>query len=607
MPEILLALALAAQALDAATSSLAPDPERSAPETRKFEYSPYEQATIDGALAALGLERDDHPEGKSVESIQSVRLEVIEQRDPAPRFLNVFHVVTRSEVVGREVLLRPGEAYRQTLADETQRNLAALPPLSLVLVVAARGTTPERVRIVIITKDVWSLRLNWNVALGSSGLEGLTMNPAETNALGSHQRVGLLFGWLPRSYSIGPQYAIPRVLGSHVSGAADAGLIFNSTTGGREGSFGDLAVSQPLWSSRTEWAWTSGVSWLDEVTRRYSDGRVATFALDPRTDCAQAVSLCVPDAYRTAVAVAFASVTRSFGWAEKLDVTVGFEARRSRFTLPDESAFDPTTVRAYEQGRLPVSDDRVGPYVQVHTYRSDFVRVLDLETLALQEDHRLGADAYLRLYPVLRALGSSRDFIGASGGVSYTAALGDGLARAGLESITEVRTDGGGVADGSLQATVRIASPRFWAGRLVLDAVLLDRYANDLNRQVSLGGDSRLRGYPSQYLVGAQELSANAEYRSRPWELFHSVQLGGVLFYDAGDAFDAWKQLALRQAVGLGARVLFPQLDRLVFRIDVGFPIARPLPQGVAPATFFVTFGQAFSLYEIAPATAVTR
>lgn len=603
----LLALSLAFPHAVAALPAVAPG--GPVPETKKFRYSQYEQATIDGALAALGFAVDDHPDGKIVESIHTVRLEVIEDRDPAPRFLNVFHVVTRSYVVERELLLRPGEPFLATLADETQRNLAALPQLSLVLVVAAEGTQVDRVRIVVITKDVWSLRLNWNLGLSSAGLQSLSVNPAETNVLGTHQSAGLLLGWLPRSYSLGAQYAIPRVLGSHVAASADAGLIFNSTSGAREGSFGDLQIGQPLWSSRTEWSWNVAGSWLKEVTRRYTDGRVAAFALDRNTDCRQAPSFCVPDAYLTDVAIVDASLTRSFGWARKHDVTFGLQVRRNRYTLPDLSAFDPATVQAYDRSRVPVGDDRVGPYLMYRTYSSDFARVLDLETLALQEDYRLGPEAYLRLYPVLHFLGSSRTFVGASAGVSYTATIGrsDGLVRAGVESISEVQTDSGRVSDGSIQATSRIASPRWPVGRIVVDTLLLDRYANGLNRQVFLGGDTRLRGYPSEYFVGAHALEANAEYRSTPWELFRTLQLGGVLFYDAGDAFDDWKRLRLWQSVGLGARILFPQLDRFVFRIDVGFPLARPLPEGVAPLAFFVTFGQAFSLYEIAPATARSR
>jgi hypothetical protein len=594
-------LPLLACALPLAAPAQAPE---RAPETHKFFYSPYEQATIDAALAQLGFAKEAAPEGKIVESIHPVRLEVIEVRDPAPRFLNVFHVLTRSYVIERESLLHVGEAYRQTLADETQRNLTGLPQLSLVLVVAAQGSAPGKVRLVIITKDVWSLRLNWNMALTATGLEELSINPSETNFLGTHQTVGLLFDWLPQSSSIGAAYTSPRVGGSHVDLTLDGGVIFNNGTGSREGSFGDLEISYPLWSTQTAWSWGGGVSWADQIVRRYVSGQVSTFRLDAQTDCSHPSALCVPYAYRSDVTDVSGSVTRSFGWSVKHDFSLGFDARVSHFSV-DAPGYDPATVQAFQASRVPVSDDRIGPFLQYRTYGTNYLRILDLETLALQEDYTLGPQLYVRLYPLLRALGSSNDVLGLSMGLAHTLAMRDGLLRAGLEWIQEARLSSGELSDASIQATLRVASPRIPLGRFVLDGVLLDRYRNHLNRLSALGGDGRLRGYPSQYFVGSRELSVNAEYRSRPLELFESIQVAGTLFYDVGDAFDVWSDLRLWQTVGGGLRFLLPQLDRVAFRLDVGVPIAPPA--GVMPVNFFVTFGQAFPLYGITPRTAATR
>jgi hypothetical protein len=562
------------------------------PATRAFRYSAYEEATLDAALGRLGLERDLAPEGKLVEAVHTVRLEVVEERDPAPRLVNALHVVTRAYVAEREALLRPGDAYRQTLADETRRKLAALPQLSLALVVAARGGAADRTQVVIVTKDVWSIRLNWDLSLTSSGLDALSVNPSETNLLGTHQTLGLRFDLRPESYSVGANYGVPRVRGSHVAAGASGGAIVNRRTGSREGSFGAAQVTSPLWSSRTAWAWSVGGSWLDEVTRLYSDGRRVAFALDARTDCAAAPALCLPWEYESEVAEASAAVTRSFGWAVKHDLSAGFEARTSRFALPSPQAFDPATVAEFVRTRLPVGEDRVGPFFQYRTYTTSFLRVLDLETLALQEDYRLGPQASITLYPVLRALGSSRDLVGVAAGAAFTAAIRDGLARAALDSTTEL-SRGGDVDDGSLQASVRLASPRSRAGRVVVDAVVVDRWANRLNRLSSLGGDARLRGYPTRFLVGSRAAVANLELRSRPWQLLRSLQLGGAAFWDAGDAFDRWAAFRPRHSVGLGLRALFPQLDRVVFRVDVGFPLDRAA--GVDAANFVATFGQAFS------------
>ena len=287
-------------------------------------------------------------------------------------------------------------------------------------------------------------------------------------------------------------------------------------------------------------------------------------------------------------------MTRSFGWAVKQDVSIGFMASSSSYSLPDVSGYDPATVEAFRSTRLPVGEERVGPYVQYRVYRSDFLRVLDLDTLALQEDYRLGPQAVVRFYPVLAALGSTRTLYGVSAGGAWLAAIADGYVRGTVDTVTEIDAASGTVKDGSVRLSARLAMPRSAAGRLVLDGAMLDRYANSLNGLTSLGGDTRLRGYPSQAFVGQHFVALNAEFRSRSLPLFETVQLGGVLFYDAGNAFDRWSDLHLWHAVGFGARVLFPQVDRVVFRLDVAFPLSRPLPAGATPVTFFGTFGQAF-------------
>ena len=86
---------------------------------------------------------------------------------------------------------------------------------------------------------------------------------------------------------------------------------------------------------------------------------------------------------------------------------------------------------------------------------------------------------------------------------------------------------------------------------------------------------------------------ANLEFRTRPVQIV-SVQLAAALFHDVGDAFDKWSDIRLRQGVGAGIRFLAPQLDRDVFRIDVGIPVPADSPDG--ETTVIATFGQAFGV-----------
>ena len=157
-------------------------------------WSPYELETLDAALAQRGLELEPAPEGKLIESVDLVVLDVLEKRDPPHRvwppltgFLNWFHTTTKPHVIEREVLLGVGQPWKQTLVDETAKNLRNARQLSLVMCVPVKGRAPGSVRMLVITKDVWSLRLNSNYRFAGGRLQYLLLQPSEENLFGMHQ------------------------------------------------------------------------------------------------------------------------------------------------------------------------------------------------------------------------------------------------------------------------------------------------------------------------------------------------------------------------------------------------------------------------------------
>ena len=317
------------------------------PAERLQVYSPYEQETIAEVLRDKHLVRDALPEGKIVERVEVVPLPPFEQRDVLPRWLNAFHVTTRESVVRQEMLLREGGRYQQALVDDTIRNLRRLPgvpQLSAVLVVAAAGSNPDRVVVVVITKDVWSLRLNWNVVGDNGGLDQLAFQPSETNFLGTHQILGATFILEPSAYTVGLGYFVPRLGTSRVAVVSNADVMVNRQTNALEGSYGQLVAGEPLYSGRTEWAWDSTVAWQDVVTRRYTNAQLSEY-VDPTTGGR------LPFQFRTRTYLASYELTRSFGWDVNHDFTLGGvdqprrlrreraarhrSADRGRFRLPE--------------------------------------------------------------------------------------------------------------------------------------------------------------------------------------------------------------------------------------------------------------------------------
>jgi hypothetical protein len=566
------------------------------PAERGQIVSPYEQETIDLVLSSLHATPDPAPEGKWVERIEAVPLEVIEPRDPAPRFLNMFHATTRKSVVLREVLVEQGKRYRQVLIDDTLRNLRRLPELSLVLAVAVRGSAPDRVVVVLMTKDVWSLRASWNAVGTPGGIEEFDFEPTETNLFGTHQTVVGEYVYQPATHTFGLGYTLPRIDTSRVAAVASADVMINRQSGLLEGTYGSLVAGQPLYSGLAEWAWDATVSWTDVISRRYQNAALGVY-LDPATGVA------VPFEYRTRQYAAVYDVTRSFGWAMKHDFTLSASVLRSVYAT-ELSGYSPRAVADFVASSVPMSDTRVGPSLTYHLYEKRYVRVIDFETLALQEDFGLGPDALLRVFPSFRALGSTRDVVEVYGALQYTAAFRDGLARAFV--VSDTQSTPGGLSDAVINPGAHLASPTLaGVGRLVVDGAMIYRYRNYLNILTTVGGGDYLRGYPTSFFIGKDVVTYNVEFRTRPVEIL-SCELGAVAFYDVGDAFNGLSRLTPYQSVGFGLRGLFPQLDRTVLRADLGFPAERPVdPTTRAPIagySFVITFGQAFSVPTIDPA-----
>jgi outer membrane protein assembly factor BamA len=542
---------------------------------RASALSGYEKQARDDALSALGQTLDPSPEGKRIEGIDVVSVPVIDQHDPAPAWVNMLHATSKDEVLRREVLQAVGERYRPDLCDETARNLRKLAQLSLVLCMATRGTRNGTVRVLVVSKDVWSLRLGWDLtATAAGGLEYLRVEPSETNVAGTHQTVLARYVYYPASQGFGAAYQIPRLEGTRIATVLDATTFVNTASGRPEATAGRFSAGQPLYSTLATSGWASTTSFYVGQQRIYKNGEVK-------------LSHGIPIEYRRRELVDSVSYTRSMGSQWKHDVTVGAETNVRSYRATNDVGASASAFDQFVRDSLPVSETRVGPFVQYRTYSTSYASLWNMETLGLEENFRLGPDLTVRVYPVTRALGSTHDFLGTDAIALVTAELGGGLLRAGVESIVEA--DEHEIHNGVLDGRLHIASPGLGVGRLVFDVEVLDRYENELNRISYLGGDDRLRGYATNAFSGRSFYAGNLELRTFPVAIW-TLELAGAIFYDVGNALADFSSLQPKSAAGGGVRILFPQFNRAVFRIDVGLPLAQDAPVA-AVATFEQAFG----------------
>lgn len=559
------------------------------------ELSAFEREVRALAFSERGLRLDDSPVGKIIESIDVHVIAPFDERDPVPDLVNVVHVNSRDYVVKQELTLRTGQAFQRHQVDDSIENLRLTYKFSLILVTTARGSAPDRVKVLVIVKDVWSLRLQWDANIVKDRLV-LYVNPAETNLFGTHTTLGALYLLEPDRQTFGANLYVPQVGGSNIQLVALGGPILSRDASDTEGSFGYFQYYEPLKSRFDRWAWSTGVGWRKELTRRYEGADIRQVEVT----VPDGSTVAIPETFRTERMAGEYKLTRSFGTRNKTNLSFGMEADLRRYRSESLDAYSASAREAFERTVLPTTDTRISPFVQVTSDSTRVHQVMNVETLALQERLPLGHHTLLRVYPASTGFGSSRSLIGVAWAAGYGVALGSGIAVAtGGATIELARNNQNDVV---FDARTRVVSPSLGPGRVHLDAVVYDRYRNYLNlAPFALGGDTRLRGYPYGFFQGDKAVAMNSEFRSVPIELF-GVHVGGVAFYDVGHAADTLQELSLKQSVGAGVRFLFPQFDRTVLRVDYGLALS----EGYRGFGFALAFGQAQLFPSIAEPSVLT-
>ena len=150
-----------------------------------------EKQALELALTQVNGKLATTPKGKTIRSLRVVTLPVFVPTDG--RFLgwfNRFHRTTRNNILRREILLHPGQVWNQEKIAETQRRLRD-PALSNLVVIAPLETPiPDQVDLLLVTRDVWSLRLNSSFEIQSRRFSKLEFSLSENNFLGWRKTIG---------------------------------------------------------------------------------------------------------------------------------------------------------------------------------------------------------------------------------------------------------------------------------------------------------------------------------------------------------------------------------------------------------------------------------
>ena len=528
----------------------------------------YEETLLAWGLAQQAREVEPEPGGKTLEEVLVASEDVVAESDPYPNFLNIFHVRTREQIIRREVLLETGAPYSTELADETARNLRKLGIFSAVRVVPVKGQTPGGVALLVITKDLWSLRLNQTWDLVGSFLRYVRLQGTEKNFLGLNQQLAVDFMLRPDTMSFGQTYVNRRVGGSRWYLGETAFLIVGRESGEVEGTRGSVVLNRPLYALATPWSFNASADWNIATTRIFRGTEIWQLPYPEGEP--------VPYIYETREVSAGANYTRSYGESSKKNVTGGVTAYHRGYEAPPEAPLDEAQREWLRANHLPRSEEAVYASLSLSAFDARYEVMRDVNAYALSEDFQMGHSVLTTVRYAPPVFASVAHYAELGVAARYRWRWGDALTTvAAGGSIRRALREGEGWTNRRWAAEWHQVSPKVLGGRFVVRG-LLDVNLDDLFDRVSLlGGANGLRGAGQDAYAGKRLLLVNLEYRTAPW-VFHTLHLGGVLFYDTGSAFERRPNLV--HSVGVGIRFLFPQFTVHVFRLDFGYVINDDRP-----------------------------
>ena len=584
------------------------------------ELGTLERGAVDTALTARGLVLDPAPDGKVVGFIHVVNQDVFQPSDGGLlEWFNHFHRTSREHHVRRESLLLPGMAYDPALVDETMRglrnrnNYSLYDPTwsSIVAMVPVQAASPGTVDVLIVTRDVWSLRLNSNYDYQPGYLINFRSSLSENNFLGWRKEASVEFIMHQGDLWLGPTYLDPNVLGTHLRFTSAvyeiwARRIGDIAAGSHEGFSDWQRLEYPFYALSQHWGGFIDGSYTTTVMRMIAGTGGTPAAVLTRFDpvSAECVTPGGPSdpssaltaesgcAYRSRVGLFTSGLTRSFPrpWLIQR-VTVGNEIGLVRPSfLPD---FPAELRPKFTQSYLLIAERTSGLYAQYDAFTPRYRTYRNLDTYDLAEDNRLGPWVTLRFGRASTLLGSDADFFRFKAEAHLKLALLGGFQD--LVGSWESRDYSDGLRDQLFKGQFYAATPVLARSFRVVASGVTGFVADNVHRsRVYVGGLEGLRGYPVNFFTGYDWYHAHLELRSMALSVV-SFRLGGLVFVDAGHAADTAQALMFYSDTGVGLRLLIPQFDVDVLRCDWAFPFRAYSPvQAGWPGRISCGFRQVF-------------
>jgi hypothetical protein len=448
----------------------------------------------------------------------------------ARKLANDVHVMTREEVIRRELLFKEGDPYDQRLVDESARHLRKLGIIGDISI-TSDTLVDDTIDILVKAHDRWTLNPSMSVQAGG-GVTGFGVGIREENLFGMGQKAEVGYNRLSdRANPNGGQISFtePRLFGSWWSTSAQ----WRNADELKQTS---LDIQHPFYADAAEWS-ARGYGSIGRVRiRQYQNGDVA------RDDYLNQENELV-------------WLGSSSGSGAKLQLAAGYYRMRA--------SSDSMELRPFDNVDLVIGSVSI---LEREYYKGSYI-----ENFGRVEDVLVG-------YQVGLTLGRNLHF-SSLGSVDYFArAFGQGSARfgGGLSGNYKASITSYFIGDTPNEMTISATALHHW--RLMPNQTLLGRVTTTIgshwapSSQLTLGSFSGLRGYRSNEFAGQRLLLVNLEHRMFSMLSLWFFKLGASFFFDSGVVWNQGEGFGgqpFHSALGVGLQIESGKsLGNGIFRLD---------------------------------------
>jgi hypothetical protein len=558
--------------------------------------SSLERQSVSRAIAARGYTVEPAPWGKVIARVHVYNEDVFAEKTPVLGFFNRFHVTTRESAIRPELRIGVGEVWDQDRVDETSRKLRDPLWTSVVVVIPVVSQEPGKVDMLVVTRDIWSLRLNTQYTFQQGSLTDLSIAISENNFLGTRSLFALGVQMDQGAIATGPVFLDKNVnvLGHKLSVAARFDLIYNrqnlqeklgfsegpptlseTDTPGftREGTQSTFRIDKPLFSLTSKWGAGLSFGHRYAIDRRFRG--LGLLPVDCSTGTCQIPTRTIVDAEGNESRVFAPILDLARVSTDAAIIGVQYEMRRwdltasavrqwggcvagdcYKHTVSFGYSIDDTNPRllpsfpgnavereAFIRDVLPRDEMTSTPFVTYGLFMPRFKNVRNIDTFELAETITLGPSLSLSLSTSPKFLGSTNSFSRASGSISWSFPwCRDGFVRPSASIATryqDLERDGDReFIDNTATFGLSLITPTYKWARIVSSTTVATRWNPSVSSALgafSIGSNNGLRGFEIGEFRGERLIRNQVELRTVPVP-FWVVRLGAVAFYEVGGA-----------------------------------------------------------------------